>query len=169
MYCVQCRWVMSNRVRICLCGIYIDQSDLPFFKGFCTLMPLKMWSRFLWWGNVTLKIKSFKVVFLEEAPLKSFGKYLQLEHWTLNSRFVWSYLIFSATYTYWKKQNQNYTHKNPWTLKFLRNHWAWENSVYYWRTIYLVQVNIRTRCETCLKLTIKTPEQRLSLFWCLYC
>ena len=29
--------------------------------------------------------------------------------------------------------------------------------------------NPRTRCKICLKLTIKTPEQRLASFWCLYC
>ena len=27
----------------------------------------------------------------------------------------------------------------------------------------------RTRCEICSKLTIKTQERRLALFWCLYC
>ena len=35
--------------------------------------------------------------------------------------------------------------------------------------IYLLKVNnrnIRTRCEICSKLTIKTPERS---FWCLYC
>ena len=37
---------------------------------------------------------------------------------------------------------------------------------------YLFKVNnksTRTRCEICSKLTIKTPEQRLASFWCLYC
>ena len=38
--------------------------------------------------------------------------------------------------------------------------------------IYLLKVNnrnTRTKCETCSKLTIKTPERSLASFWCLYC
>ena len=38
--------------------------------------------------------------------------------------------------------------------------------------IYLLKVNnrnTRTRCEIYSKLTIKAPERRLELFWCLYC
>ena len=38
--------------------------------------------------------------------------------------------------------------------------------------IYLLKFNNRNfgaRCEICSKLTIKTPEQRLASFWCLYC
>ena len=38
--------------------------------------------------------------------------------------------------------------------------------------IYLFKVNnrnTRARCEICLQLTIKTPERRLALFWCLHC
>ena len=29
--------------------------------------------------------------------------------------------------------------------------------------------NSRTRCEICSQLTIKTPERRQALFWCLHC
>ena len=29
--------------------------------------------------------------------------------------------------------------------------------------------NVTSRCKICLKITIKIPEQRLALFWCLYC
>ena len=29
--------------------------------------------------------------------------------------------------------------------------------------------NTRTNREICSKLTIKTPERRQALFWCLYC
>ena len=38
--------------------------------------------------------------------------------------------------------------------------------------IYLLKVNnrnTRARCEICSKLTIKAPERRQALFWCLYC
>ena len=37
---------------------------------------------------------------------------------------------------------------------------------------YLFKVNntdIKKRCEIYSKLTIKTPEQRLTSFWCFYC
>ena len=38
--------------------------------------------------------------------------------------------------------------------------------------IYVVKVNnrnTRTRCEMCSKLTVKTQEQCLESFWCVYC
>ena len=31
------------------------------------------------------------------------------------------------------------------------------------------KLTVGTRCEICSKLTIKTPERRLALFWCLCC
>ena len=31
------------------------------------------------------------------------------------------------------------------------------------------KLTVGTRCEICTKLTIKTPERRLALFWCLCC
>ena len=42
---------------------------------------------------------------------------------------------------------------------------------YFPAAIYLLKVNnrnTRTRCKICSKLTIKAPERRLALFWCLY-
>ena len=38
--------------------------------------------------------------------------------------------------------------------------------------IYMFKANnrtTRTRCEICSKLTIKTPERHMALFWCLHC
>ena len=66
-------------------------------------------------------------------------------------------------YTSFTFQDANKKYKNK---KHFRNLATCQIGIYMFK---VNNINTRTRCEICSKSTIKTPEQRLALFWYFYC
>ena len=57
----------------------------------------------------------------------------------------------------------------PCFLKIILSFFVLTASVHTQSGITCSKLTVGTRCEIYSKLTIKTPERRLMLFWCLYC
>ena len=69
---------------------------------------------------------------------------------------------------YWKWYRKFWKNSNIFALTQVNNGWPFSaNSARNYR-FKVNNRNTKTRCEICSKLTIKTPEPRLTFSWCLY-